>query len=92
MTNVMVVLGFVTMDHAIALAEYEDAIAAPGRNKSQSFKQVVWNYMTHRKRSLDLGFLEGLSAAIDRLAEKSQSMYLGSAMFQGRLRIDLILL
>lgn len=37
-------------------------------------------------------FLEGLAKAVDTVRSKSQSMYMGSAMFDGLLRINLILL
>lgn len=80
------------MDHAIAISEYNVVIAKSSEEKPRTFNQMALSYVTTRQQSLDLGFLEGMSKAIDKLAQKSQSMYLGSAMFQGRLRIDLILL
>jgi len=36
--------------------------------------------------------INGLQDAVDRLRRKSRSFYLASAAFQGRLRIDLLLL
>lgn len=36
--------------------------------------------------------IEGLRQALDRLRAKSRSFYLASSVFEGRLRIDLILL
>lgn len=91
-TNVMVIFGLVTMDHALAIAEYDTVISKPADSPPPSFAQISWSYMTSQTRSFDIGFLEGLNAAIEKLSQKSQSMYLGSAMFQDRLRIDLILL
>lgn len=36
--------------------------------------------------------IDGMQSALDRLRRKSRSFYLASSVFQGRLRIDLILL
>ncbi|KAJ5757145.1 Bifunctional lycopene cyclase/phytoene synthase [Penicillium nucicola] len=90
-SNIMVVLGLVTVDHALAIAEYDAMISEPDEKNPRSFSRIAWSYLT-TQRSFDIRFLEGLGTAIDKLAQKSQSMYLGSAMFQGRLRTDLILL
>ncbi|KAJ5128682.1 uncharacterized protein N7443_005801 [Penicillium atrosanguineum] len=91
-TNVMVVLGLVTVDHALAMAEYDMVMTKPADSHQSSIAQIFWSYMTSQWRSFDVRFLEGLNAAIEKLSQKSQSMYLGSAMFQDRLRIDLVLL
>lgn len=88
----MVVFGLISVDHGIAIAEYEIVSSDSTSKATPSLHRIAWSYMMGRRRSYDLGFLRGLSAAIDKLAQKSQSMYLGSAMFQDRLRIDLILL
>lgn len=91
-TNVMVVFGLVTVDHAVAIAEYDTVMSKPADSRQPSLARIFWSYMTSQSRSLDIRFLEGLNAAIEKLSQKSQSMYLGSAMFQDRLRIDLVLL
>ncbi|KAJ6104419.1 Bifunctional lycopene cyclase/phytoene synthase [Penicillium sp. IBT 18751x] len=91
-TNVMVVFGLVTVDHALAIAEYDTVMSKPADSRQPSVAQIFWSYMTSQSRSFDVRFLEGLNAAIEKLSQKSQSMYLGSAMFQDRLRIDLVLL
>jgi 15-cis-phytoene synthase/lycopene beta-cyclase len=88
----MVVLGMVTMDHAIALAQYDIVTSeSPGRSLP-SLGQIAWSYMAQNRKPLDVGFLDGLRAAVTELSRKSQSMYLGSAMFQDGLRVDLIFL
>lgn len=92
LSNAMVVLGMVTMDHAIALAQYDIVTSeSPGRSLP-SLGQIAWSYMAQHRKPLDVGFLDGLSAAVTELSRKSQSMYLGSAMFQDGLRVDLIFL
>ena len=88
----MVVFGLVTVDHALAIAEYDTVMSKPADSRQSSVAQIFWSYMTSQSRSFDIRFLEGLNAAIEKLSQKSQSMYLGSAMFQDRLRIDLVLL
>jgi 15-cis-phytoene synthase/lycopene beta-cyclase len=40
----------------------------------------------------DKRFVDSLTESVEHLAAYSQSMYMGSALFQGPLRIDLILL
>jgi 15-cis-phytoene synthase/lycopene beta-cyclase len=92
LSNVMVVLGMVTMDHAVALAQYDIVTSElPGRSLP-SLGQIAWSYMAQKRKPLDVGFLDGLRAAVTELSRKSQSMYLGSAMFQDGLRVDLIFL
>lgn len=88
----MIVFGLVTVDHAIAIAEYQNAVSVASERQLPSFLKLAISYFVDLPKSLDYAFLEGLSAAVQKLAQKSQSMYLGSAMFQDRLRVDLILL
>lgn len=87
----MIVFGLVTVDHALAMAEYDAIVSNLNEQSPLSFGQVAWSYIK-RQRSFDVRFLQGLGTAINKLAQKSQSMYLGSAMFQGRLRTELVLL
>lgn len=92
MTNVMIVFGIITMDHALAIAEYDVIISNSVDRHRPSFSQIFCSYMSGQRRSFDTRFLKGLNAAIEKLSQKSQNMYLGSAMFNDRLRIDLIML
>ncbi|KAJ6172449.1 Bifunctional lycopene cyclase/phytoene synthase [Penicillium chermesinum] len=69
-SNVLIVVGLVTMDHALAISEYKLLVSKPPEDKPQTFSQLAWSYLSTRERSLDLGFLEGMSAAIDKLAQK----------------------
>ncbi|KAJ6103338.1 Bifunctional lycopene cyclase/phytoene synthase [Penicillium sp. IBT 16267x] len=91
-TNVMIVFGMTTIDHALAIAEYDVIICNSADRHRTSFFRKFWSYMTSQRRGFDTRFLKGLNAAIEKLSQKSQNMYLGSAMFHDRLRVDLIML
>lgn len=91
----MVVLGMVTIDHAIALEQYGILVSESPRSSMDSFRSLArasYSYLIGDGPTLDLQFLDNLQNAVKNLSEKSQSMYLGSAMFQDGLRIDLICL
>lgn len=92
MTNIMIVFGIITINHALAIAEYDTIICNSTERRRPSFFEIFWSYMTSQRRSFDTRFLRGLNAAIEKLSKKSQNMYLGSAMFNDRLRVDLIML
>ncbi|KAJ5667365.1 Bifunctional lycopene cyclase/phytoene synthase [Penicillium longicatenatum] len=92
MTNMMIVFGMTTIDHALAIAEYDMIICNLADSHRPSFFRIFWSYMTSQRRCFDTPFLKGLNAAIKKLSQKSQTMYLGSAMFSDRLRVDLIML
>lgn len=88
----MIVFGLAAIDHAVAIAEYQIA-SSPGVVKQfPSFSKLMLLYLSDRPEHQDLHFLQGLALAVDMVSQKSQSMYTGSAMFQGGLRIDLLLL
>ncbi|KAI9925095.1 hypothetical protein MW887_006503 [Aspergillus wentii] len=89
-TNVMIILGQMAIDNAVALATYKVAISELA--SFPSFGELIALYIRERSAKVDEDFVDGLSDAVQRLAQKSQSMYMGSAMFQGQLRIDLIFL
>lgn len=94
-SNVMVVLGMVTIDHAIALEQYRLFSSGSSESSMKSFKswtRASRSYLMGEKVYLNVEFLDGLHTAVKNLSKKSQSMYLGSAMFQDGLRIDLICL
>ncbi len=86
----MIVMGMVAVDHAVAVAEYRVANSpGPGR-KVPSLGRLLLSYLTDRNETYDPQFLHGLTSAVEVVSSRSQSMYMGSAMFQGGLRIDLI--
>ncbi|RHZ66742.1 uncharacterized protein CDV56_108150 [Aspergillus thermomutatus] len=92
LTNTMIVLGLVAVDHAVAIAQYEIASGSTSSSEMPSFQKLFSMYMIDRRMEHDERFLESLADAVQRVASRSQSMYMGSAMFQGQLRIDLIFL
>ncbi|OGM47838.1 phytoene synthase [Aspergillus bombycis] len=90
-TNMMIVFGLVCIDHAIAMATCELAQSSEAVQSLPSYFRVFAQFMTNRYHP-DARFVVSLGNAVERLAASSQSLYMGSAMFQGPLRIDLILL
>lgn len=91
-TNVMIVMGLVAIDHAVAIAEYRIA-SSPGPGKQfPSYGKLVLSYILAWDVPRESHFLRGLSNAVELVSQKSQSMFIGSAMFQGGLRIDLLML
>lgn len=86
----MIVMGLVAVDHAIALAEYE-AAASPGAGLHlPSYGRLMLSYLGGRRKPLVANFLQTLSDAVELTSRKSQSMFIGSAVFEGALRIDLL--
>ncbi|KAA8644423.1 terpene cyclase [Aspergillus tanneri] len=88
-TNVMVVFGLVAIDNAAAVYQY--MVATSDAVKDPSILQLIVLFLTHR-REYDRNFISGLSQAVYDLQSKSQSMYLGSMLFDSPLQIDLIFL
>lgn len=88
-SNMMVVLGLVGCDYAYALQEYE-SLSQPASDVYITLRKAL--SLLARPLPIDASLISALSQAVYRLQEKSQSMFLGSALFQGQLRIDLIFL
>ncbi|KAJ5552442.1 phytoene synthase [Penicillium frequentans] len=88
-TNTMIVFGLVAIDNAIALHEYKSftSIDTIGERRSVAF--LIAPFLQDNGQ-YDLNLLRSLSQAVESLQNKSQSMYLGSATFEGQLRMDLI--
>lgn len=84
----MIVLGLVGIDYAYALQEYK-SLSRPAADKGTTLRTALT--LLCSPLSIDES-LSALSQAVSCLQEKSQSMFLGSALFQGQLRIDLIFL
>ena len=86
----LVVFGLVAFDNAVAIIDafphlFPDAPTLP--SPTALVKALLVSpvrYDTHR--------VLGLKQALDRLRRKSRSFYLASGVFEGRIRIDLILL
>lgn len=89
-TNTLIVFGQVAFDNAVTLI---DAFPAtfPGNCESPSPLTAMRAFLMSTSKYEDerpMAFAD----AMKRLQKKSRSFYLASAMFEGRLRIDLILL
>ncbi|PHH59967.1 hypothetical protein CDD81_2326 [Ophiocordyceps australis] len=91
-TNVMIVLGIVTMDYVMAIAEYQIAKSPDIRERNPSLLGHIMLALGDWPQDEGFNFLKGLRHAVKVVSGKSQSMYMGSAMFEGGLRIDLLLL
>ncbi|KAI9038986.1 phytoene synthase [Aspergillus affinis] len=91
LTNVLVVNGLVVADRAIALRHFRQAHSTGDVCDGPLFTRVLFNDIA-RAGMPDASLVSHLSRAVNCLAHSSQSMYMGSAMFQGSLRIDLIYL
>lgn len=89
-TNTLIVFGLVAFDNALAILNAFPILfptTAPLPSPIKLVKALlvpVSQYDDHR--------IKGLQEALNRLRRKSRSFYLASGSFQGRLRIDLILL
>ncbi|PQE22891.1 putative geranylgeranyl-diphosphate geranylgeranyltransferase (AL-2) protein [Rutstroemia sp. NJR-2017a BBW] len=89
-TNILIVFGLVAFDHAMAiLLTFPDLF--PDVPSLPSPAMLVRALLTDTSK-YDLERIAGVRQAVVRLQKKSRSFYLASAVFNGRLRIDLILL
>jgi 15-cis-phytoene synthase/lycopene beta-cyclase len=89
-TNILIVFGLVAFDHAMAiLLTFPDLF--PDVPSLPSPAMLVHALLTDTSK-YDLERIAGVRQAVVRLQKKSRSFYLASAVFNGRLRIDLILL
>ncbi|PLB51387.1 phytoene synthase [Aspergillus steynii IBT 23096] len=91
LTNALVVNGMVVADHAIALMHCRQAQSVGVVHEGPPCTHVLVDAINSTTKT-DKSFVSSLAHSVKRLSYSSQSMYLGSAMFQGALRIDLIYL
>lgn len=89
-TNVLIVFGLVAFDNALAILETFPALFASV--PSLPSPQLLVKALLVPTEAYDDDRIEGLQQAMVRLRSKSRSFYLASGAFQGRLRIDLVLL
>lgn len=87
----MIVNGLVAIDHAIALLQCQNAQSIEQIDSCGSYGHILTNFLTSNEKPKS-SFVSSLDRSVKRLASASQSMYMGSAVFQGPLRIDLIFL
>ncbi|EZF32085.1 hypothetical protein H109_07034 [Trichophyton interdigitale MR816] len=91
-TNVMITIGIAGVDNAIALFEYKAFVSTTAVGEMRSIPGLFTFFLTRSRRHCDKNVLQEMSQAITLLKQKSQSMYLGSALFEGQIRLDLIAL
>lgn len=89
-TNVLIVFGLIAFDNALAVLEAFPSLF-PSLPALPSPALLVKALLISTK-AYDDDRIEGLQQALVRLRLKSRSFYLASGVFQGRLRIDLVLL
>ncbi|KAL8740390.1 MAG: hypothetical protein Q9190_006906 [Brigantiaea leucoxantha] len=89
-TNTLIVFGLVAFDNALAILEAFPTLF-PQVPPLPSPLLLVQALLLPTSKYED-GRIEGLRQGLARLRKKSRSFYLASAFFQGRLRIDLIML
>ena len=90
LTNVLIVLGLIAFDNAFAvLAAFPDIFPEIPTLPSPI---LLIRALLVPTSDYDDERIEGLQQALARLRAKSRSFYLASGVFQGRLRVDLVLL
>ena len=89
-TNILIVFGLVAFDNAFAILQTFPSLF-PNLTTLPSPMLLV-KALLISPSAYDEERIEGLSQALGRLRAKSRSFYLASGIFQGRLRVDLILL
>ena len=89
-TNVLIVFGLIAFDNALAILQafpHLFPILPPLPSPQLLVKALLTSISMYDEQKI-----QGLQEALGRLRAKSRSFYLASSVFQGRLRIDLILL
>ena len=89
-TNLLIVFGLIAFDNAYAILQ-TFPLLFPNEPTLPSPVLLVQALLTPTD-SYDDDRIEGLQQALGRLRAKSRSFYLASGVFQGRLRVDLVLL
>ncbi|KAI9813863.1 MAG: hypothetical protein M1832_006075 [Thelocarpon impressellum] len=89
-TNALIVFGLVAFDNALAIVEaFPDVFPIVPSQPSPALlvRALLLDAAGYNRRRI-----RGLQLALTKLRSKSRSFYLASAFFEGRLRIDLMLL
>lgn len=89
-TNVLIVFGLIAFDNAVAILHAFPSLF-PEVSPLPSPLLLI-RALLIPSHAYDLDRIIGLRQALARLKAKSRSFYLASGVFEGRLRIDLILL
>ncbi|KAI1320413.1 hypothetical protein F5Y16DRAFT_83675 [Xylariaceae sp. FL0255] len=89
-TNTLIVLGLVAFDRAMAVLDTFPGLF-PTYGKTLTPGLLIKGAFTDPAK-YDMARVRGIRDAVSTLRRKSRSFYLASAIFPGRLRIDLVLL
>ncbi|PNS19579.1 GPI mannosyltransferase 1 [Sphaceloma murrayae] len=89
-TNILIVWGLLAFDNAVAVLD-AFPLHFPTASKLPSPIMMV-RALLLPSAAYDEDRINGLGEAVMRLSKKSRSFYLASGVFEGRLRVDLILL
>ncbi|KAJ6035914.1 phytoene synthase, partial [Penicillium herquei] len=90
-TNIMIVQGMIIADCIIAETDLRKAQSVGEIESGLNITEALLSFVYPPEKTNDR-FVSHLNRSVRRLASASQSMYMGSAMFYGALRIDLIFL
>ncbi|KAI3320780.1 hypothetical protein HD806DRAFT_504943 [Xylariaceae sp. AK1471] len=90
LTNALIVFGLVALDRGMAVLDTFPEMF-PGASKRLSPALLIKAILTDPAR-YDMTRIRSIREAVSTLRRKSRSFYLASAVFPGRLRIDMILL
>ncbi|KAI8944040.1 hypothetical protein F4801DRAFT_281317 [Xylaria longipes] len=87
-TNALIVFGLVGFDRGIAVVNtFHEMFPSGNTSPAVLLKAILTNPAKY-----DLKRIRGIREAVSTLQRKSRSFYLASAVFPGRVRIDLVLL
>ncbi|KAF4553201.1 Squalene/phytoene synthase-like protein 2 [Elsinoe fawcettii] len=89
-TNVLIVWGLIAFDNAIAVLDAFPLHFPTASNLPSPIMMI--RALCLPSAAYDEERMDGLKEAVNRLSKKSRSFYLASGVFEGRLRVDLILL
>ena len=89
-TNLLIVFGLVAFDNSLAILQAFPSLFADVPYLPSPV--LLIEALLKPTSEYDERRIVGLREALERLRKKSRSFYLASSVFQGRLRIDLILL
>jgi 15-cis-phytoene synthase / lycopene beta-cyclase len=91
LTNALIVFGSIALDRALAVLDtFPDQLG--GTWKRLPPPALLLKAMLTNPERYDMNRVRGIREAISILGRKSRSFYLASAVFPGRLRLDLVLL
>ncbi|KAF1983866.1 Lycopene beta-cyclase [Aulographum hederae CBS 113979] len=89
-TNTLIVFGLLAFDNAVAIVNTFPHLFPEMRGLPSP--QLLVKALLQSTSSYEMDRLSGLNEASTRLQRKSRSFFLASGFFEGRLRIDLLLL